>query len=198
MRILTKSLLISITSVYIMIGVGVSPGFAITLMTEREALRQAFRKSDETVSEEKTLSAGQHEHILQSLGGKWVNHTEGELADAISAQRNFTFHFAIKDGKKTSAALILEEPGKWGPIQFMIQFTLDGSIEDMRVLRYTENRGRPIARRTFLKQFEGKTLSAPFQLNQDIVAVSGATISSGAAAFTAKKTLLIYKEFYLP
>ena len=198
MKILAKSLLISTTSVYIMLGVGVSPVFAITLMTEREALHQTFRSSDEIVPEEKVLSDAQHDEILRALGGKWVNHTTGGDADILSAQRKFTFHFAVKDGQKTAAAVILEEPGKWGPIQFMVQLNLDGSIADMRVLRYTENRGRPIARRTFLKQFIGKTLAAPFQLDEDIVAVSGATISSGAAAFTAKKALLLYKMFYLP
>ena len=168
--------------------------YAITLLTQREALKRIFSKTDEIQTENKTLDANSYNKIKQRLGGKLVNYTHGAKAKEITSQNKFTFYFGIRDNKKIGVALILIEPGKWGPIKYIISLDLDGKIKKILVMSYTETRGRPIARKSFLSQFKGKTLKDPFELGQDIVAVSGATISSEATSFIAKKALVLYDE----
>lgn len=169
---------------------------AITLKTQEEVLREVFRKDDEMKSETKTLATDQVEKIKKALGGEFVHYKQGDKAAELAGQRDFKFYYGLKDGKKTHSAVILEEPGKWGPIQFIVDINLDGTIAGMEVLRFTENRGRPIARNSFLRQFADKKKEDAFKIDADIVGVSGATISSAAAAFSAKKAVLIYAEFY--
>ncbi|MGD9157155.1 MAG: FMN-binding protein [Desulfobacteraceae bacterium] len=62
------------------------------------------------------------------------------------------------------------------------------------VLKYMEKRGRPIARSSFMKQYDGKTSRDPIEVGKDITGISGATISSRAASFSVKKALILVEE----
>ena len=62
---------------------------------------------------------------------------------------------------------------------------------------FVEKRGKPIARRSFLKQFFGKRSTDQLKINKDIRAVSGATISSRSATFAVKKVIGLYEELYI-
>ena len=94
-------------------------------------------------------------------------------------------------------AIVDEEPGKWGPVEFIIALDLQGVITRVEVLSYQEKRGQPIARHSFMSQFEGKTSKSPLKVNKDITGVSGATISSNCATFAVKKAIVLYEELYL-
>lgn len=174
-----------------------TPSLAITLLTDKEALRIAFLDHDEVVEETKVVFENEIDIIKQRLGGQLVHYTRGKKAEEIIHQRIFSFYFGKKNGAKTTVAIILEEPGKWGPIKFMVILNMEGRVKSVFVLSYTETRGRPIARQSFLNQFAGKTSKDRFLLNKDVVAISGATISSAAAAFTVKKAIILYEELYL-
>ncbi|TBR16209.1 FMN-binding protein [bacterium] len=93
--------------------------------------------------------------------------------------------------------MILDEPGKWGNVKFIVSLSLDGSIKSMAVMEYKEIRGRPIASNSFMSQFNGKTLADKITPGNDIVAITGATISSEASCFTARKALVLYKELFM-
>lgn len=159
-----------------------SPCFAMTLLTQKEALRLVFGADAQITSEQKVISQGQQEAVKAKTGKCFLS------------QKEFTFYFGKKDGKPFRAAVILEAPGKWGPIQFIVALDLDAKVADVIVMRYTETRGRPIARKSFLKQFIGKTGKDAIVLNKDIVAISGATISSLATACTVKEAIALYEE----
>lgn len=103
----------------------------------------------------------------------------------------------MKDGKKTGVAIIDEEPGKWGPVDFIIALDLRGAVTRVEVLSYQEKRGQPIARHSFMSQFEGKTSKDPIQVYKDITGVSGATISSRCTTFAVRKAIVLYEELYL-
>ena len=64
-------------------------------------------------------------------------------------------------------------------------------------MSYKEKRGRPIARKSFLKQFIGKRSGDPVQVRKDIRAISGATISSDATCFAVKKAIAIVETVIL-
>jgi Na+-translocating ferredoxin:NAD+ oxidoreductase RnfG subunit len=94
-------------------------------------------------------------------------------------------------------AIIDVEPGKWGPVEFITAMDLKGTVKRVKVMSYQEQRGRPIARNSFLNQYRGKSSSSPMQVGKDIVGVSGATISSRSATFAVKKAIVMYEEVYL-
>ena len=74
---------------------------------------------------------------------------------------------------------------------------LKGVVTRVEVLSYQEKRGQPIARHSFMSQYEGKTSKSPLQVDKDITGVSGATISSRCATFAVKKAIVLYEELYL-
>ncbi len=88
-------------------------------------------------------------------------------------------------------AVILDEMGKVKPITFMVGIDKEGEVLEVRVLEYREMRGRQIKRRSFLRQFKGKTIKSLLRIGRDIDAVTGATISSEAVAAAVKKSLKI-------
>ena len=171
--------------------------FAITLLTEKEALIRILPEAEEITAQKTVVSQQQLDAIKKTLGGTLVYKVIGEGAEELNKQREFTFYFAKKENKLIGAAIILDEPGKWGPIKFIINLGPEGEIRDAAVMKYTETRGRPAASRNFLRQFYGKTLSDPIKLDKDIQGISGATISSHAACFVMKKAMVLYKILVL-
>lgn len=54
--------------------------------------------------------------------------------------------------KKISVAIIEKQLGKWGPIQYIVALDMEGKISNLAVMSFVEKRGKPIAKRLFLKQ----------------------------------------------
>lgn len=170
---------------------------AVTLKSKREALRSIFSPEAEFKEEVKQITAKDKEKILNYLGGTMHATSKHERKNLVlEDEKSIKFYFAYENEVKTGVALVLTEPGKWGPIQFMVALTLNEHVKNVIVMRYTEVRGRPIARRSFLKQFLGKGYSDGFTLRKDINPIAGATVSSSAAAFTVKKAIVLYHIFY--
>jgi len=171
--------------------------FAITLLTEQEALDRLLPQADEITAQKITVSKEQLEMIKKELGGTLVYEIENQSAKELNQQKEFTFYFARNQGRITGVALILDEPGKWEPIKFIICLGPKGEIQNTTVMKYTETRGRPVASGSFLRQFFGKTLNDRISLGDDIEGVSGATTSSAAACFAMKKAMVLYKILVL-
>lgn len=100
-----------------------------------------------------------------------------------------------KDGsKKMGAAIPISHMGRWGIIEYLVTLAPDApKVLDVTVLSYEEKKGRPIARRAFLDQFVGKTLSDPIALKKDIDQVAEATISSRTSCMVIRAALAIYE-----
>jgi len=167
--------------------------FAITLLTEQEALERLLPQADEITTQKIAASKEQLDKIKKELGGNLVYEVNSQNAKELNQQKEFTFYFAKNQNRIISVALILDEPGKWGPIKFMICLGSNGEIRNTAVLKYSETRGRPVASGSFLRQFFGKTLNDRINLGDDIQGISGATISSHAACFAMKKAMVLYK-----
>ena len=174
---------------------------AVVLLTKEKALQNMFPDVDEVVSETRTLTDSEITKIKNRMGGKLVHYQKGSESSQVSEQTQYTFYFGIKDSQKIRMAVIEEQPGKWGPVEFIIAVDMNpGKIQNLAVMSYKEKRGRPIARRNFLKQFvdKGNTDSISIKsskgIKKDIRAISGATISSDCACFAVKKVLALYEE----
>jgi hypothetical protein len=92
-------------------------------------------------------------------------------------------------GQAIGAILVLEVVGQTLPITFAVGVRSDGTLQDVQVMVYREPYGKEINERRFRAQFRGKSAGDPLTVEKDILAVSGATISSRSATYAARKGL---------
>ena len=171
--------------------------YGFVLLTQEQAMQEMFSDVDEIVEETKEANPEQIAAMKEIMGGKLALFQKGDAAKAIAAKTEFTFYFGIKNGEKISVSIIEKQPGKWGPIEYIVNMNMEGEILNLAVMSFVEKRGKPIAKRIFLKQFIGKTIKNKFKVKKDIRPITGATISSRSACFAVKKCTALYEELYL-
>ncbi len=178
--------------------------FAVTLLSKDQALKKMFPDVDNVITRTVTLSDSDIAGIKEKLGGALVHYQKGSKSAQVSEVTTYDFLIGVKDGKNVRMAVIEEQPGKWGPVDFIIAIdTNSGKVNNLAVMSYKEKRGRPIARQNFLKQFFNKGGSDPISvrsgkgIRRDIRAISGATISSDATCFAVRKVIALYEKVYV-
>lgn len=189
--------LVVVCTVFV-VGIGfesICPAF--TVLTQEQALKEVFFSGAEIETETQKMTKEMRKKIEDRLGGSLVYHQEGSESADVEVQKEVTFYFAKKDSERKGVAIIDDQPGKWGPVRFIIAMDIKGTVKAVRVMSYEEIRGRPIARRSFMNQYRGKRVNSTLTVGKDIVGISGATISSRSATFAVKKALVVYDEFYL-
>jgi Na+-translocating ferredoxin:NAD+ oxidoreductase RnfG subunit len=103
---------------------------------------------------------------------------EVRLADDLSNNNRL---FTIEDSSAIIGYLLEKEVrGRSGPFTIMVLIDANFKVKHAAVLEYPHERGRDVRSRKFTRQFNGKGPRDPIRLDQDIVAVTGATISSRA------------------
>jgi len=173
------------------------PAGAVVLLNHDAALKAMFPNADKVVTEAVALTADQIAAVKGLCGDKWTLYQSGAKTEEVAENDTVSFYFGTKDGKKTGVALMEMQPGKWGPVHYIVALDLAGKVTDMAVMSYVEQRGRPISTKRFLSQFIGKTSKSALSVGKDVDAVSGATISSRATAFAVKKVIALYETVYL-
>ena len=195
---MNKKLASPLVIVLLLIGVILlRPCAAIVLLTDEQALKEMFPDADNVTTECKLLSVEQLEKVKSQLGGKWVLYQAGSKSKEVGEEDSCLFYFAMENGKKIGVAIMETQPGKWGPVKYIIALDMTGKVKDLAVMMYVEQRGKPIARRSFLGQFIGKTSEDEIIVGKDVDAITGATISSRATAFAVKKVVALYETVYL-
>ena len=172
-------------------------GFAFSLVTKEEAIKNAFTSECQIVSETKDLTGANLEKVKSKLGGKLVHFQKGSQSAKVDETTKFEFNFAVKNKQKVGVSILDSEPGKWGPVDYIISLDMAGKVTRVEVMAYVEKRGRPIAARNFMGQFDGKTGADPIKLRDDIRGITGATISSEASCFAVRKAITLYETIYL-
>ncbi len=182
----------------VFIGSLVTSVYAVRLLSEKIALRKMMPDAEKIVMETRTISEQEKLTITKRLGGIMVFYQPGSESEKIYERSEYIFHFGMKGESKSKVAVIEKQPGKWGPVEYIM--TLDAKtakVTDLAVMSYTERRGRPIARRNFLKQFIGKGNRDQLKIRKDIRGITGATISSAATCFAVKKISTLYEVLFL-
>ena len=173
------------------------PAGAVVLLNHDAALKAMFPAADKIVTESKELTPDQVKAVKSHLGDKWTLYQAGGKSAEETEVDSVAFYFGTKAGAKTGVAVIEVQPGKWGPVKYIVATDLAGKVTDLAVMSYLEQRGRPISTRRFLGQFIGKTGKSQVTIGKDVDAISGATISSRATAFAVKKVIALYEAVYL-
>lgn len=164
-----------------------SNAFAEELKKVDGALREMFPKAVDFSRQTIRLSEDQIRGIEQAAHMTF----EGKHADEV------TVHVVLEQNHAVGYAFEDTVMGKWGLIHYLVGLDTGGMIFQIIILDYQEIRGRPIARRRFLRQYQGKTVNDPLQLYKDIDGITGATISSNSLTEGVRKILYIY-EFIKP
>ena len=98
--------------------------------------------------------------------------------------------------KIDSAALILEEIGKYYPITKIVAVRSNGTVKDVRVMVYREPIGEGVRKRRWLKQFFNKKRSDHLQVDRNIHTITGATMSAWSVTDGVRRALA-YIDAYL-
>ena len=109
-------------------------------------------------------------------------------------ETRFTFYTGIKNGKSMGSMLIDNIIGKSFPITFMTVLNTDGTVRDVEIMVYREPQGWEIRYKSFRSQFYGKDTSSN---SNEILSISGATLSVRAIKSGVYKAMAAYKILYL-
>ncbi|TNF24875.1 MAG: FMN-binding protein [Deltaproteobacteria bacterium] len=151
--------------------------------TRTELLKSFFHDSDRVSYKTFDLDAAQSRRIATRLGY------------AVTGRR--TVYYGEKDGQVTGYAVLDEELGQHKPISFGVLLGPEGQVQRVEVMVYREPKGEEIRRAQFRDQFVGKDAEAPVRSGHDIVAISGATISSHSLSVGVKRALVLVDELLL-
>ena len=155
-----------------------------TYYTTRALLTDFFPKSERVTYRTFDLSAAQKSRLQQRLGYR-------------PSKDRYTIFVATTAGHVDGYALVDEENGQHQPITFATRLSARGVVERLEIMVYRESRGDEVRDARFRAQFVGKTAQDPMRLNQDIDAVSGATISSGSMAAGVRRAAVLVEELAL-
>jgi Na+-translocating ferredoxin:NAD+ oxidoreductase RnfG subunit len=196
----------------VVVASGVS--HAKTVATVEEALALTFGEGVTITPKEYELSAEtllrleeEHRHVLLTTAEKeaWgcplaEDYEETMVAlEAAEYQPTtvFLFFHASKDGEDLGTAVVVDAPGKWGMVDYLVGLDSEGAVTHVEILKHGERRGKGIERQTFLTQFEGMTAETEVEIGENVTAVSGATVSSRSACAAVTKAVVLCKEFCL-
>ncbi len=162
---------------------GPSRGHALVYLTVDEALRRLIPEAETFREVAVRLSVSQKARVERLLG-------------TAVREETYSSWIAERAGLVMAHAVLLNVVGKEQPITFLVAVGVDGTVRGVEVLIYRESEGSEIRSGRFIRQFVGKTLTAPLKLGRDIEAVSGATLSSRSTAYAVKKALALIETVY--
>jgi Na+-translocating ferredoxin:NAD+ oxidoreductase RnfG subunit len=114
-----------------------------------------------------------------------------DIKNQIQEGQIFKVYTVYKNDEVLGWAVVSDEMGKVKPITFLVAIGKERKVLAVYILEYRDLFGSDIKRKSFLKQFRGKSSKDLLKVGRDIDAVTSATISSNAAATAVKKALKI-------
>jgi Na+-translocating ferredoxin:NAD+ oxidoreductase RnfG subunit len=153
-------------------------------LTEDEAARLMFPKSERIGQETITLNADQKKVIQERIGWNFP-------------ENDFTVYVGKTGSQIDGYAIVQNTIGKHKPITYMVGVDSNGEVLNLEVLTYREARGSEVRTKRFNAQYEGKTVFDPIRMNKDIINISGATMSVRSLSAGVKRTLVMVDELYL-
>lgn len=153
--------------------------------TPRDLLADFFRSSQNVTYKKIELDAAEKLRLAHRLG-------------YAPSKDSYTFYVATSAGRIDGYAFLDEEKGEHLPITFAVKLSPQGKVMRQEIVVYREARGDEVRDEHFRAQFVGKSAADPIDTNQDIMAVSGATISSRAMAVGVKRAVVLFDELVKP
>jgi FAD:protein FMN transferase len=159
------------------------PAEGQVFLNEAQALQTIFGPDVVARREAKSLTDSARKKLEAATGLRY-------------ADPSYNFLVVERQGHLVGYALVLDEIGKSEPITTMVGMTPDGRVSDVAVMVFRESRGWEVKEKRFLRQFHGKRVGDPIEVERDIINYSGATLSSKALTRAVKRSLQLFQEFY--
>ena len=153
--------------------------------TARDLLADFFKSSQNVTYKKVQLDGSETQKLAQRLG-------------YTPSKSSYTFYVATSGARVDGYAFIDEEKGEHLPITFAVKLSPTGKVMRQEIVVYREARGDEVRDERFRAQFVGKSASDAIETDQDIQAVSGATISSRAMAVGVKRAVVLFDELVKP
>jgi thiamine biosynthesis lipoprotein len=159
------------------------PAAGQVFLNESQALQTVFGQDVVARREAKSLTDGERKKLEASTGLRFP-------------EPSYNFLVVERRGQLVGYAVVLDEIGKSEPITTMVGITPDGKVSDVAVMVFRESRGWEVKEKRFVRQFHGKRVGDPIEVERDIINYSGATLSSKALTRAVKRSLQLFQEFY--
>lgn len=169
-----------------------------------EAAMCAFRNPDKEIYVLFPKATG-YRSVIKMLDKKAQEKVEEYLGQKIDFDEvgGHKFYLILKDKDVIGIIRPHAERGKYGIVEMVWAFTLDGRIRDYKIQRSRERNTDKVKCEEFRRQFKGKTLKIEFtetgskKINSTVFKVleKSERISS-IVAYSAKKNLFLYKYFF--
>jgi electron transport complex protein RnfG len=101
---------------------------------------------------------------------------------------------AMAKGNMVGWFFIDQVIGKHELITYALGINPDGSVRQIQVIEYLEVYGSQVRYAKWLDQFVGKTVKSPLELDDDIINISGATLSSSHVTDGIKRLLFLHQS----
>jgi len=157
---------------------------AEVFLSEEEAVKLMFPKSERIKKDILRVPTDKKMAIEERIGWKFPE-------DA------FEVYIGETGTQVDGYALVQNTIGKHKPMTYMVGVDAHGRVSNVELLVYREARGSEVRTKRFNVQYEGKTVSDPVRLNNDIINISGATMSVRSISAGVKRVLVLVDEFYL-
>jgi hypothetical protein len=119
-----KSAVVLFASLGLLLGIG-GISQAMQLLSQEEALKQMFPDTDAITTETINLTGTEIARIKSRLGGQLVHFQAGSQSEKVGEKTAYTFYVGKKGGKVIRVAIIDIQPGKWGPVEFIVAINPD-------------------------------------------------------------------------
>lgn len=149
-------------------------------LTEEQAVERILGSYDELIAREFPVSESQRSLIAKEAGC------------AVPEER-LTFLMARRAGEPLGWVYVGDVQGLYEPITYAVGIGEGGRVKDVEILVYRESRGGEVRRRRFLNQYRGKDAHSPLRLHDDVINITGATVSSRALTYGVKKALVAFR-----
>ncbi len=156
----------------------------VSHLTQEDALKKIFPHADQTLE------------MAISLDTQQAQMVEARVGHPLT-RKDYTIFVGKQQGKILGYAMVDDEIGKYRPITSMIGIDTQGKVLGVAIMVYRESRGGEVSRKRFLQQYVGKTNQDPIRVHQDILSISGATLSVRAVSTEVRKTLAVVEEVFL-
>jgi len=170
----TSQLSFHLVSIPGIVIVAAMPGFAAVYLNVEQA-QQVIFPGEKFTDVSLDLSAEKQKILEEKLGVSL-----GTMKQKIWRAQNGGYFF------------VDQVIGKHELIIYALGINIDGSIRQVEIMEYREAYGGEIRHKRWRRQFEGKAVDAPLELNQDIKNISGATLSCRHVTEGVKRILGFY------
>lgn len=153
---------------------------AQVLATVEQVKSASFSESTQFISADITLNKNQADTI-EKISGVRVRNFQQKV-------------WLAKQQDKMLGWLIIDEViGKHEFITYSMALNTNGSVKRIDIMEYKETYGGQVRNQEWLMQFVGKLYGAKLKLDDDIVNISGATLSCKHIADGVKRLLSFYE-----